>query len=389
VIITAYIPAGKIDFGKIQNFMRLTDLEGLRLTLPVRTNETFSEYVGFSGYAGYGFKNNSLKYSAATLFSFPIATRNVFKLSYTDDYRRIDYDYNDFVLRENPLLSGDEDIASTIFGLRSAGKLNQRKEFSAVASFDITDDIESNIIYRSNNLYASENLQFRQNGSSIERFNQQSLTLLGRFSLEERVYDDHFNRIYINNFKPVFYSIVEAGKYKVGDNSGQYLKLTGIMKQQLKFDLGQWNYIFEAGKILGHVPYVLLETPSGTETMGYKRYSYSSMNYMEYAADQYISMHNEWFFNGFLFNNIPLIKYLNLREMLTMKMFFGSLDKGHENILDYPTYLSTTNKPYIELGAGVSNIFRLFTLQSVWRLTDNNHPGVRPWGLRASIRVSF
>jgi len=43
----------------------------------------------------------------------------------------------------------------------------------------------------------------------------------------------------------------------------------------------------------------------------------------------------------------------------------------------------------MELGVGVSNILRLFTLQSVWRLTELNHPGVDRWGLRASIRVSF
>jgi len=38
IIITGYIPVGKVDVGKIQNLARYTDIEGLRLTLPVYTD---------------------------------------------------------------------------------------------------------------------------------------------------------------------------------------------------------------------------------------------------------------------------------------------------------------------------------------------------------------
>jgi hypothetical protein len=48
VIITGYVPVGKVDIGKVQHIARLTEVEGLRLTLPFRTNETFSKNIGFS-----------------------------------------------------------------------------------------------------------------------------------------------------------------------------------------------------------------------------------------------------------------------------------------------------------------------------------------------------
>lgn len=215
------------------------------------------------------------------------------------------------------------------------------------------------------------------------------MTLLTRFSFGERVYDDHFNRIYVPNYLPVVYALADIGQYKVGEEQGGYVRLSGIVRQQLKFGLGEWNYLLEAGKILGQVPYPLLKIPNGSETMGYKRYGYSAMRYMEYATDQYVSIHSELFFNGFVFNYIPLVKHLNLREMVTMKFFYGSLNEEHARILDYPTTLHPTSKPYVELGVGVSNILRLFTLQSVWRLTDNHHLGASSWGLRGSIRLSF
>ena len=42
--LTGYIPFGKIDIGKIQQIMRVTDVEGFRMTLPFRTNERLVQH---------------------------------------------------------------------------------------------------------------------------------------------------------------------------------------------------------------------------------------------------------------------------------------------------------------------------------------------------------
>ena len=215
------------------------------------------------------------------------------------------------------------------------------------------------------------------------------MTLNARFSFGERVFNDHLQRIYATSYKPVIYTTLSGGNFAVGNQKGNYAKLTAAVKQSVKFGIGQWNYAIEGGAILGKVPYLLLETPAGSETDGYKRYQFTCMNYMEYAADNYVSMHNELNFNGIVLNNIPLIKHLNLREMMSFKLFYGSLSNKHTQVLDMPTSIYSTNLPYMEVGVGVSNILRLFTLQSVWRLSDLHHPGVDRWGVRASIRVSF
>ena len=162
----------------------------------------------------------------------------------------------------------------------------------------------------------------------------------------------------------------------------------------MRLDFGQLNYVAEAGWIVGNVPYQLLEVPPGSETGGYGIYQFNMMNYMEYAADKYLNLHSELMLNGLILNQIPLIKELNLREMCTFKLAYGSLSDSHKLQLDYPDFMNPLNKPYMEIGIGLTNILHIFTLQSVWRLTDLNHKGldgkiVVPWGLRGCLSLSF
>jgi len=188
---------------------------------------------------------------------------------------------------------------------------------------------------------------------------------------------------------PVIYSIMEIGNYRVGNKTGQYGKIMGAVKQFIRFDFGQLNYNADAGIILGNVPYPLLAIPAGSESGGYGFYTFNLMNYREYAFDKYINLHSEILLNGLIMNQIPLVKHLNLREMASFKMSYGGLSESNRTKLDYPVDMYQMNKPYMEVGVGFTNILHIFTLQSVWRLTDLNHPGVSKWGLLGCLNLSF
>ena len=182
-------------------------------------------------------KNNIVKYSGLAQVKLPGNQRRILGAVYTNDYRSENYDYNDFLIRENPLNSGDEDIAGTIFGLRSAGNMSERQEVTVSFSNDWSSDIESNLFFRSNTYGAGEMLPFASNTVSYDRMKQQSFTLFTRFSFGERVYDDHFQRIYSNNNKPVFYALLEGGRYEVGKKNGNYAKLSGQIRQLVNFNI--------------------------------------------------------------------------------------------------------------------------------------------------------
>jgi len=388
IIFTGYIPVGKIDIGKIQYLARTTDVEGLRLTLPFRTNEKMWKNFTVGGFVGYGFKNEAIKYSGFTQYKLPAEKRRIIGLNYTNDYRRIDYNYNNFLYLENPLVSGDEDIAGTIFALRSAGRLNERKEWTLSFSGDWNRNIESGLYFRSLQQLPSDALPLKKDGVDIGNFQQQSFTFSTRFSFNEKKYEDHLQRIYINNRNPIIYGILEVGKYELGNTEKYYGKVSGILKQNVQFDLGQVNYWMEAGSIFGSVPYPLLAYQPGAEG-GYGFYRFSMMNFMQFAADKYFDFHGELIMNGLILNHIPLLKYLNMREMFSVKFGYGKMSNDHLSVMDFPAYVYPFNRPYTEVGVGLANILHLFNLQAIWRLTDIKQFSGDNFAIRGSLRISF
>ena len=113
------------------------------------------------------------------------------------------------------------------------------------------------------------------------------------------------------------------------------------------------------------------------------------MRYMEYGADKYVNLHSQLTLNGLVMNQIPLIKKLNLRELFSFKMAYGSLSDSNRTIMDYPIFMKAMTKPYMEVGVGITNIMRLFSFQTIWRLTDTDKPGVSEWGYRLGISIGL
>ena len=46
-------------------------------------------------------------------------------------------------------------------------------------------------------------------------------------------------------------------------------------------------------------------------------------------------------------------------------------------------------KPYVEVIAGIHNIFKLCHIEYVRRLTYTDTPGVDKWGIRGMFRITF
>ncbi len=53
------------------------------------------------------------------------------------------------------------------------------------------------------------------------------------------------------------------------------------------------------------------------------------MNFLEFVSDRYASINIEHSFNGFIFNKIPIIKNLRLREVITLKVLYGGWAKDN------------------------------------------------------------
>ncbi|MDQ3535038.1 MAG: DUF5686 family protein, partial [Bacteroidota bacterium] len=160
--------------------------------------------------------------------------------------------------------------------------------------------------------------------------------------------------------------------------------------------LGRFQYNLSGGKIFNPLPYPLLKVHIGNETLFYTTAAYNLMNNFEFVSDTYASFKYQHFFEGYIFNNIPLMKKLKWRLITTGNILFGSAT--HENFQMIPVtdqngeMIPSFNsldikKPYIELGYGIENIFKFVRVDAFHRLSYLNNPEASKFGVKISFQI--
>jgi hypothetical protein len=165
--------------------------------------------------------------------------------------------------------------------------------------------------------------------------------------------------------------------------------------------IGYTDITFEAGKIFGKVPYPLLYAHRANQTYSYQKQSYNLMNFLEFVSDRYVSLNADYCFNGFIFNKIPLIKKLKLREWVTFKVLYGGLLASNDpdfnvdlfkfpvDSYGVPLTFTLEKKPYIEASIGVANIFNLLRVDLIKRFTYLDNPNVSELGVRIILKLDI
>ena len=125
------------------------------------------------------------------------------------------------------------------------------------------------------------------------------------------------------------------------------------------------------------------------------------MTPLEFVMDEHLTWDVVYYMNGLIFNRLPLINNLKLREVLYCRGTWGSLsDRNNpaleksDRIFDYPTDRSKATgtvmkEPFVELGAGIENIFKIMSINYFQRMTYKNSPDVDQWGLRIAVHLQY
>jgi hypothetical protein len=250
------------------------------------------------------------------------------------------------------------------------------------------------------------NLRFNTTDSTsvqndVKNLNISEFYINLRWAPNESFYQGKLYRYPLRNKYPVIQLSV-AGGSKLISNDYEYLRFQlNVSKRFLVSIIGYADVSLEAGKIIGKVPYPLLFIHRANQTYTYQKDSYNLMNFIEFVSDQYASFNVDYCFNGFIFNKVPLLKKLKLRELVTFKVLYGDLSRT--NNPDYqndlfklpvdnngtPLTYTLEKKPYIEAGIGVSNILRVFRVDLVKRFTYLNNPNVSDLGVRVIFRFDI
>lgn len=387
---SGFLPVGKVDLGPWTEFGNYNNVEGLRGGFGLRTNSKFSTKWLLQGYGAYGFKDERFKYS---IFATRILDRKRWTTVQLKTFKEIDQ----VGLEMESLAGNSVFLAASRFGtlrrpfISTGNQLNFQREF--FKGFLFTGGLRKSEFDPLFDFYFLDK-KSREYRSSFE-------TMEARFGLrygrDEIIIINDNERVSLG---PDTWPIVEVNftkglRWLGGDMS--YEKFSFYVYQRLKMGLlGVSRYEFDAGKIFGEVPYPILKNHLGNGTLFYTTAAFNTMNFNEFASDQYMSLRYRHFFEGFLLNRIPLMRKLKWRAVANANILFGSV--RNENILNVPgidpegnTLESfgrlDPNRPYVELGYGVENIFKFFRVDFFHRMTYLDVPDAKPFVVKVSAQI--
>jgi len=393
--LNGYYNVNKIDVGPYFAFYRKNEIEGNRITIPLRTSEKLFKNFMLGGYLGYGFKNKEWAQGGDVKYLLPSEKRTIISAGYHHDY--FDLTHNRFVefIRENPYSQGGGNIISSFTSEIPNPYMMKNKHINLTLEHQHSKNIGLLVRPSYNRYYSNYNLPFASKGVQMSHFDTYNLLFDVRLSFSQDYDEGFFSRFYYGNQKPVFHFSSLLGRYKLphGDpNSGFYANFNLSMKNRVNLGPAFMKILMEGGYILGDVPYPLLQLPRGTRDIGSARYHYNLLHHASFASDLYLNTHLYLNGGGILFNKLPLIKKLNLREAVTFKGYYGKLLGDPNTVMDMPDMLrEPSNEPYMEMGLGVTNIFKVLRVEYVKRI--NNGEAFNAFssshGIRFRIEVTF
>lgn len=376
---TGYIPTGSwLDIGHIEEILQVNSHEGVHFGLPFRTNEKLSKVVSLEASVGYGIKDRSVKGMGRISVNLPTQRRHIMQLEYNDHYVWSEVDDFDRLLRENSMGWGNFDFTAYAFEALHRDSLYvntaiRQRQIQYHWWADWTDHLETHAYLRA---------------GWQEGYAYQTLSAIARLSWGERKYDGYFMRRYAYSAKyPVLYLGLEAGHW----TDGLFAHVRIMLTQHANLGMGgTLTYAFQAGAIFGRVPGSFLWQANANQGYAYDPYRFTLLHGRQLMADKYVALQTEWNGQGILFNLIPGIRWLHLRELVEAKIAYGYISNSVSGLTAERSYSASGptgaagHAVYAELGVGIGNILRVCDLYSIWSLA----PEIQ-WGMRFRIHLGL
>ena len=458
-LIQEFIPTSKIrnaskwDFGPIFNTFSYNEQEGCRIRIGGMTTANAHPRWFFSGYVAYGFKDKMPKGGFTLLHSFhdkpyhPYESlRHNLSLSFSYDleemgqtYRVLDRDHIFMSIKFNY----DPKPMQYIAKLRLKYEKEYANQFSIITWFDFMynqPNGSSGIgnpqwaaprygeLNRKNDALLLRYIKHNADGTVTETpfYHDFMWTFQLRYSPGGFIYNDR------QGIESPFNLWKDAPVFRFTNEMG-YILEDKFFYNRIQFSAEKrfWLSAFGHLDVIGDVgylatekaPYTKLFVPVSNQSILMDPKAFSLMQPMEFLMDRYASLHMTYYLKGWIFNRIPGIKHLKLREVVSFHLLAGYLgDRNNPNktpgLYEFPVshidngenvYARTdfamhnssgeikySYMPYMEITAGIENIFKLFRIEYVRRLTHLYAPGtgakLGPWqrnGIRITVRVAM
>ena len=394
-LVGGYRNIGKFEIGPWFNWVSGNQWEGTRFRFDLGTNKKLFKDIYLHGYVAYGTKDKKFKGLAE---AFWIVKRQPNRI-------RLHLAYQNDV--DNGISQIGEVSQDNIFSL-AVRKPNITRKFINVKDyrFDAFTDLGkgfSTELFVSHRQYTPLlNLPPLKvftvaNGKPLTNF---EVALKLRFAYLERFIETDYNRYSLGTKYPIVELMFSKGFKGVFNSAYNYSKYSLLIKDMMKISpYGTLYYRVYGGKINGTMPFTNLENHPGNDLYYYNPFAFNLMTRFEYLSDKYAGVNLEHNIGSGLFRFIPITRKLKWRQFYTVKTLWGSLSSANQAantyiIIPYPKvygFKTLNNKTYVEVGTGIDNIFKVFRLDFVWRLSPSpSYAGSgSKFGVFGSFQIQF
>lgn len=413
VLIENYVETGGkthpslVDIGPINTMVSTNFIDGMRTRLSAQTTANLNPHLFVSGYYARGWDSRKNYYKGQVTYSFNKKEYMPWEfpkrtLTFTSTY--------DVCSPSDKFMPTDKDNVFTSFKWTDVDKMmfyNRQElafEYEQDWGFKTTVRLKTEENEACGKLYFTPLSLYDTEPPAIEhgkiRTTEASIEL--RYAPGETYVNTKQRRLKINYDPPVFTLSHTVGvKGVLGGDYNYNFTEASVYKRFWLNSWGKLDVTLKGGIQWNKVPFPLLIMPAANLSYIVEDETFNMINNMEFLNDRYASLDVSWDLNGKIFNRIPLIKKLKWREWLGVKVLWGTLtDKnnptlaanaGDPLLMQFPegSYVMDPHRPYIELIAGIHNIFKIFHVQFVHRLNYNGLPTAKKNGVRLMMRFTF
>jgi hypothetical protein len=389
IFVSGYKKVNNFEIGPYFNLLSYNRIEGPRIRFGGRTSSKFSRWYELNGYLAYGFKDEKFKYGIG-FKSFITKTphRQLVGMNYKSDYEILGQSQNGF---------SQDNLFASLFRTSPLTNLTRVDNTEAWYQREWMEGLTSKVSLVGRTitpLILNAYQYYKRDGSvaSKENIRNTEARLNVRFAYKEKFLNGDFSRISLGTKWPVIQLNYAKSLQNAFQGEYDYQKVALNLSDRVRLVslLGYTDYTLEAGQIFGTLPYPLMELHGGNETYVYDYMAYNMMKYYEFASDRYASIGVFHHFEGLLFNKIPLVKKLKWREVVTCKALWGSVNEKNKKTILFPSTLSALgNEPYVEVSAGIENIFKLFRVDALWRSTYLKPRAIDNFGVKVGFQLAF
>ncbi len=405
----------KVDIGPVNTMITKNFIDGFRTRISAQTTANLNPHWFLSGYFARGWSSKKNYYKGELTYSFnkkEYLPREFPKrtLTFTSTY--------DIMSPSDKFMPTDKDNVFTAFKWTKVDKMMFYNRQQLAFEREEEWGFKTKLSLKTEENEAAGSLFFIPLTTSLTYPDLTNVDVSkqlhnGKIRTTEFQFELEFapGKTYINTKQRRIPVNLDAPVFKIGHTMGVKGFLGGDYNYNLteasiykRFWMKSWGKIdmyLKAGAQWNKVPYPLLIIPAANLSYIAEEGTFNLINNMEFLNDRYASLDVSWDMNGKIFNRIPLLKKLKWREFIGVKCLWGDLtDKNNPTLAQNSTdnllmvfpegcYVMDPKRPYVELVAGVHNIFKILHVEYVRRLNYTSLPTSHKHGVRLMLRMTF